>query len=160
MYVITVVSDISDSSVYGPFKTKAKAQELIDMLSEDFYSRGDAFFNINEVNTIDSFKNDFDVVEVAPVPVTEELFLKKYGRVENSYILKNLYSMPKGYFEQFVSPKNPFGTANFAQEKREFFRNNVESVVREIIVSEDILKDLFDAEYHDEIRSLLGWVKD
>lgn len=57
-FVISVVSDISDSSTYGIFDTEEEAEKVLEQLPEHMYE-GDYFFNIHEIQTKDDFLNNY-----------------------------------------------------------------------------------------------------
>lgn len=57
-FVISVVSDISDSSTYGIFDTEEEAQKVLEQLPEHMYE-GDYFFNIHEIQTKDDFLDSY-----------------------------------------------------------------------------------------------------
>lgn len=57
-FVISVVSDISDSSTYGIFDTEEEAEKVLEQLPEHMYE-GDYFFNIHEIQTKDDFLDSY-----------------------------------------------------------------------------------------------------
>jgi len=57
-FVISVVSDIDDSSTYGIFDTEEEAEKVLEQLPEHMYE-GDYFFNIHEIQTKDDFLNSY-----------------------------------------------------------------------------------------------------
>lgn len=57
-FVISVVSDMDDSSTYGIFDTEEEAEKVLEQLPEHMYE-GDYFFNIHEIQTKDDFLDSY-----------------------------------------------------------------------------------------------------